>query len=98
MPISPADVLELRGVAAGYGDVPVVRDVDLAVGRGEIVTIVGPNGAGKSTVLKAIVGILRPSEGTIVLAGRPIGGPRTDHLVRRGVGYVRPVPALFQPP
>jgi ABC-type branched-subunit amino acid transport system ATPase component len=106
MPISPAELstepgspvhLELRGVAAGYGDVPVVRDMDLAVGRGEIVTIVGPNGAGKSTVLKAIVGILRPSEGTIVLAGQPIGGLRTDHIVRRGVGYVPQVRDVFEP-
>jgi ABC-type branched-subunit amino acid transport system ATPase component len=102
MPISPAEPgppahLQLRGVAAGYGDVPVVHALDLAVGRGEIVTIVGPNGAGKSTALKAIIGVLRPSEGTIELAGRSIGGLRTDHIVRRGVGYVPQVRDVFEP-
>jgi branched-chain amino acid transport system ATP-binding protein len=102
MPTWPAEPaasahLSLRGVAAGYGDVPVVRDLDLTVGRGEIVTIVGPNGAGKSTALKAIAGVLRPSEGSIALAGQPIGGLRTDQIVRQGVGYVPQVRDVFEP-
>jgi ABC-type branched-subunit amino acid transport system ATPase component len=96
MPISPAEHLGLRRIAAGYGSVPVVREVDLTVGRGEVVTIVGPNGAGKSTVLKAIVGILSPSEGDVTLGGERIDGLRTDEVARRGVGYVPQVRDVFE--
>src|SRR5947208_15935458 len=97
MPTSRAEHLSLRGVAAGYGPVPVVREVDLGVRRGEVVTVVGPNGAGKSTVLKAIVGILRPSEGDITLDGERIDGHPTDEVARRGVGYVPQVRDVFEP-
>jgi len=105
MPISPdrqggagpVAHLRLEGVAAGYGPEPVVRDVDLTAGRGEVVTVVGPNGAGKSTVLKAIVGIVCPSEGDITLGGERIAGLRTDQVIRRGVGYVPQVRDVFEP-
>ena len=46
----------MSGLAAGYNDTPTIIDVDLHVGRGEIVTVLGPNGAGKSTLLKAVLG------------------------------------------
>ncbi len=52
-------VATIQGLAAGYGRVPVVTDVDLQVGIGEIVCIVGPNGAGKSTLLKALTATSR---------------------------------------
>ena len=96
MPTSPAEHLGLKGVAAGYGAEPVVRGVDLAVGRGEVVTVVGPNGAGKSTVLKAVVGIISLSEGEVTLGGERIDGLRTDEVARRGVGYVPQVRDVFE--
>jgi len=101
MPTSPAERpgahLRLEGVAAGYGPVPVIREVDLAAGLGEVVAVVGPNGAGKSTLLKAILGIVRPSQGSVTLAGEPIVGLRTDQVARRGVGYVPQVKDVFEP-
>lgn len=89
--------LRLQGVTAGYGQAPVINDVDLTVALGEIVTVVGPNGAGKSTLLKTILGILKPSEGRITLAGKPIGGLATNQVARLGVGYVPQVKDVFEP-
>ena len=102
MPTSPADArleqvhLLLTGVTAGYGGAPVIQAIDLAVAREEVVTIVGPNGAGKSTLLKCVLGVLRPMEGEIVLAGRRIDGERTDRIARAGVGYVPQTRAVFE--
>lgn len=64
-------VLSIRGLTAGYGDVVVLRDVDLDVAGGERVGILGPNGAGKSTLLRCIAGLHAPSSGSIRVEGRP---------------------------
>ena len=55
----------MRGITAGYSEIPIVNDVDLEVRRGQVVAVVGPNGAGKSTLLKAILGIARLLGGRI---------------------------------
>jgi ABC-type branched-subunit amino acid transport system ATPase component len=89
--------LRVSGVAAGYGPVPVISDVTVTVALGEIVTVIGPNGAGKSTLAKAVLGILKPLQGSISLAGRPIGGLATNRLARLGVGYVPQVKDVFEP-
>ena len=73
---------------SGYGVVPVVRDVSLSIGTGEIVAVIGPNGAGKSTLLKALVGILHISQGTVRLAERDVTNLPPEELARRGIGYV----------
>jgi ABC-type branched-subunit amino acid transport system ATPase component len=103
MPISSAEDrdtrahLRLAGVSAGYGAAPVIQDVSLTVALGEIVTVVGPNGAGKSTLLKTVLGILRPSQGSIALAGRQLAGLQANQVVRLGVGYVPQVKDVFEP-
>jgi ABC-type branched-subunit amino acid transport system ATPase component len=81
-------ILEVRGIDASYGKVQILHDVSLAISPGEVVSIIGPNGAGKSTVLKAVMGILKPSRGEITFDGQPIAGLRTDLVVHRGIGYV----------
>ncbi len=96
MPTSSAEPhLVVSGLAAGYGRTPIVEDVDLVVNREEVVTIIGPNGAGKSTVLKAVVGVIAPMKGSISLAGRELGGLRTDQICRLSVGYVPQVRDTF---
>lgn len=72
--MSEPAVIELRGVRAGYDGRTVIDEVDLTVGRGEFVALVGANGAGKSTLLKAIVGLLRPYEGSVRVFGSAPGG------------------------
>lgn len=66
------------GLAAGYHGIPVVRNINIHVERGEIVTLVGPNGAGKSTILKTIAGELSPVSGACFLAGE-----RMEEMDRR---------------
>src|SRR5438445_1904548 len=93
----PGAHLRVTEVSAGYGPVPVIRDVGLTVGAGEIVAVIGPNGAGKSTLLKTVLGILRPSHGRVELAGRRIDGMATNQVARLGVGYVPQVRDVFEP-
>lgn len=76
-------VIELEGVRFGYGAVPVLDGVDLALQPGEFAVLAGANGSGKSTLLKLCVGLLRPEGGTVRLLG---GDPR-DPEIRRRVGY-----------
>jgi ABC-type multidrug transport system fused ATPase/permease subunit len=80
-------VLELRGVTAGYGDEPVVRDVSLVVPRRGHVAIVGPSGAGKTTLFSLVMRFLEPSGGTLLLDGRPYG-EQTYAAVRSRLAYV----------
>jgi branched-chain amino acid transport system ATP-binding protein len=81
-------VLEVRGLHAGYGEVEVLRGVDLDVGPGELVALVGANGAGKSTLLKCISGLVPPTSGTIRLGPRSIGGVPPARIVRLGIAHV----------
>ncbi len=81
-------MLEVTGLFSGYGGPPVLKDVSLRVGANEIVAVVGANGAGKTTLLNTIAGLLRPSAGAILLDGAPIGGHRTERIVRAGLSLV----------
>ncbi len=79
-PPSAEAVLTVRGLAHGYGGVPVLRGVDLDVRAGELVALLGPNGAGKTTLLRAMVGLLRPEAGDVRLAGRSTSGRATAEI------------------
>jgi branched-chain amino acid transport system ATP-binding protein len=83
-----APLLELRGVAAGYGAIAALADVSLTVAEGEIVTLIGANGAGKSTALMTICGVLPARAGAILLDGEPIQQRSTRDIVRLGVVQV----------
>ena len=93
---SPSDVrLAARGLCAGYGGVPVVRDLDLEVRAGEVVVLLGPNGAGKTTTLLALGGEATVTAGTVELLGRPARG-RLDHRVRQGLAFVPEERGIFR--
>jgi len=62
-------MLEVRGVSAGYGELQVLRDVDIVVPASEVVAVLGANGAGKTTLLRVASGLTRPWSGSIVLNG-----------------------------
>ena len=78
-------LLELSGVCAGYGRLPVLFDVDFHVDVGELVALVGPNGAGKSTLMKTAIGIVRPTRGRVIIAGQHVTHEPPHRRVRRGV-------------
>ncbi|MGH3657089.1 MAG: ATP-binding cassette domain-containing protein, partial [Micromonosporaceae bacterium] len=84
--------LELSGVDAGYGGVPVLRGVDLSVARGELLVLLGPSGAGKSTMLRVVAGLEPATAGTVRIAGRDVTGLRPG---RRNVSMVFQSYALF---
>ncbi len=89
--------LRARGLVAGYvPGLPIVRDLSVHVGAGEIVTIIGPNGAGKSTLIKAIAGLVVIEGGEILLGGADITGVRPDQLADHGVAYVPQSANIFQ--
>ena len=93
----PAPSLRADRITSGYGGVPVVREVSLDVGPGEVVAIIGPNGAGKSTLLKSLVGILRVTEGRVLLGSDDVTNHAPEELARKGVGYVPQVNDIFEP-
>ncbi|HSB69610.1 MAG TPA: ABC transporter ATP-binding protein [Candidatus Methylomirabilis sp.] len=88
-------MLEVQGLSAGYGEIQILRDVSLTVGRGDIVTLVGSNGAGKSTLLNTICGILRPRAGAVRLEGTDITGWTSEAIVGRGITQVPEGRRLF---
>jgi branched-chain amino acid transport system ATP-binding protein len=87
--------LSLKGVCSGYFGTPVVRDVALRVGAGEVVALLGPNGAGKTTTLETIAGLNRPLAGEISVFGRQVGGTPAHVLAREGIALVPEGRALF---
>jgi branched-chain amino acid transport system ATP-binding protein len=87
-------LLECRGLAAGYGAVAVVRDVDLDVGPGEVVALIGPNGAGKTTTLLTLAGELPAIAGEVVFRGVPTKAA-LFRRARRGMGFVTEERSVF---
>ncbi len=81
-------VLEVRDLVAGYGQSTVVHGVSLAVGSGEIVSLLGRNGAGKTTTLRAIMGLNPPRSGSVGFKGGEIGGRPPFRIARLGISYV----------
>ncbi|MEF8757068.1 MAG: ABC transporter ATP-binding protein [Halobacteriales archaeon] len=81
-------LLELEGVRAGYGLTTVLEGVDMAVDRGSVVSLVGRNGVGKTTTLRAIVGNITPSGGTITFDGEDVTEIGTEETIQRGITFV----------
>lgn len=64
--------LELKSITAGYSNVPVLRDVSMQIRPGSIVALLGSNGAGKTTLLRVIAGLMRPTDGRVLVAGNDL--------------------------
>src|SRR5262249_55169260 len=94
-PSGASEMIEIKGLVAGYGGLDILRGVDLTVDRGGITCIVGPNGAGKSTVLKAVSGVLRPRAGTVIIDGTDLTGRDPKAVLRAGVAQVPQRNGLF---
>ena len=81
-------LLKVQALNAWYGAAQILFDVDLQVGRGEVVALMGRNGAGKSTTLKAIMGMLARRRGQVSFMGRDVSRAETHDIARAGLGYV----------
>jgi urea transport system ATP-binding protein len=81
-------MLELRGLAVGYGESLIVHDVDLSVGPGEVVCLMGRNGVGKTTLIKTVVGLLPARRGTVRLDEVDLTRAEPHRRARAGIGYV----------
>ena len=71
-------VIEFGGISLAYGGRPIISDLSLQVGRGEIVCIIGPSGCGKTTALRMAGGLVQPDSGAVRLLGEPLTAPRRD--------------------
>jgi branched-chain amino acid transport system ATP-binding protein len=81
-------MLEVKGLFAGYGRIPVLRNVAFSAKRGELLLILGRNGAGKSTLLRSIVGFVKPSAGQVLFDNQEIRGLAPESIARRGLRLV----------
>lgn len=77
------DYIYTEGMTVGYGKTPLMKEIEIHVKRGEIVTLIGPNGAGKSTILKSIIGQLPLLGGTVYLDGEPMAEMPEKQIARR---------------
>ena len=94
-----ASSLTIAGIHAAYGAVRVIEDVSMTVNAGETVTLLGTNGNGKSTLMKCIMGIVRPSEGSFVAEidgiHHDLVGRTTEEIVDLGIAMVPEGRRLF---
>ncbi|HYJ33977.1 MAG TPA: ABC transporter ATP-binding protein [Candidatus Binatia bacterium] len=81
-------LLALEDLHVHYGGIRALKGISIRIEAGQIVTLVGANGAGKSTTLRAISGLIRPSQGSILLDGKSIVGVPAHKIVRLGISHV----------
>ena len=88
-------MLRLNQVVTHYGPIMALKGIDLHVDRGEIVCLLGGNASGKSTTMKSILGLVRPTSGTVEFEGRILDGLPTGKIVRQGIALVPEARRIF---
>lgn len=81
-------MLKIEQLAAGYGNIKALKNIDLVVPAGSIVSLIGANGAGKTTAMKVIMGLIKPDSGQILFKGQNISGIATHKIVSSGLSLV----------
>jgi branched-chain amino acid transport system ATP-binding protein len=88
--------LSTHSLVAGYErDLPIVRSIDFAINKGELVVVLGPNGAGKSTLVKAIAGLVPIHSGTVKLGDRDVTAVPAHEKIRQGLAFVPQTENIF---
>jgi lipopolysaccharide export system ATP-binding protein len=88
--------LQVRHLRKSYSRRPVIRDVSLDLGRGEVVALLGPNGSGKTTCFYAIAGLVTPEAGSVLIDGRDVTGLPMYRRSRLGIGYLPQEMSIFR--
>jgi len=83
-----AALIQATGLHTHYGASHILRGVDFTVGQGQTIGLMGRNGMGKTTLLKSLMGIVKPSGGSVLIKGRPMTGASTYEIAREGISYV----------
>src|SRR5437870_9017666 len=86
--------LKVFHLSKSYGYIPALSDVTLDVGAGEVRGLLGPNGSGKSTLMKTLVGLLKPTSGTVIVLGHDV--EKDPLLVKKLAGYVPESPRMYE--
>ena len=85
---SPALLVDARGIHTYYGASHILPGIDFRVGRGETIGLMGRNGMGKSTLLKSLMGLVKPRQGTVTICGRDMTGKPPYEIAQMGMAYV----------
>ena len=88
-------LLEVERVSKWFGGVRAVHDVSFTLEEGEILGVMGPNGSGKTTLFNCVTGVLRPSDGQVLLQGEDITGRSADRVYQRGIARTFQLIQLF---
>ena len=81
-------MLKFENINVSYGSVQILWDVNFQIDDGETITIIGPNGAGKTTIAKTLMGLLKPTSGTIEFNGKQIHQAPTHQIVKDGIALL----------
>ncbi len=81
-------ILEITDLDVHYGGIHALKGVSMSIERGKICALIGANGAGKTTTLRAISGLVKPTRGTVLFEGKPIGGVPAHEIVALGLAHV----------
>jgi len=93
--VGSPSILELKDIAAGYGEIQVLWGVNLAVGRGEITALIGSNGAGKTTLMRSISGLIPMWSGSCISDGEDLFGHKASDVLAHGIVHVPEGRRLF---
>jgi branched-chain amino acid transport system ATP-binding protein len=92
-----SELLQLQAIDTYYGEIHILENLNLHVGKGELVCLLGGNASGKSTTLKTILGIVNPRRGSIRFEGEELTARSTSHRISRGMAFVPENRRLFAP-
>lgn len=81
-------MLKIEQLAAGYGSIKALKNINMTVPKGSIVSLIGANGAGKTTTMKVVMGLIKPDSGQIMFKNQNISGVSTHKIVSRGISLV----------
>lgn len=90
------NILEIQAIHTFIGQFQILEGVSVSVPRGSVTVLLGRNGAGKTTTLKSVMGIMPPSQGSILFEGKPLAGKRPYMIAQLGIGYVPEHRAIFK--